>query len=120
VADSLTYVERSSRHESTKIVFQLPTSRESTRASYFGCADDCCNSVSFVETARRDRGIRYRGPTLSYNPSAQSQPNPAANSERPPPVRTRPPPASRSEAPSRAPPRRPAELLKMRKAVGED
>jgi hypothetical protein len=95
VADSLTYVERSSRHESTKIVFQLPTSRESTRASYFGCADDCCNSVSFVETARRDRGIRYRGPTLSYNPSAQSQPNPAANSERPPPVRTRPPPASR-------------------------
>lgn len=68
MADALTFVERSSRHESidesTIIVFQLPTSRESTRASYFGCADDCCNSVSYCRDrarARRDRGIPNRG-----------------------------------------------------------
>lgn len=69
MADALTFVERSSRHESidesTKTVFQLPTSRESTRASYFGCADDCCNSVSYcryiVETARaRDATVESR------------------------------------------------------------
>ena len=124
MADALTFVERSSRHESidesTKIVFQLPTSRESTRASYFGCADDCCNSVSFVETARRDRGIRYRGPTLSCTtpvPRANRTPRPTQKGRpRCEPDRL-PPPAPRLPAA-----RLPAGLLllKMRKAVGED